>query len=72
MIPAEIYLERCDTLQVCLQGYDTPNLGNESGIHMGSIHEKKSEAKNLVLLYLYGKFVVSTETEDSTNILVDF
>jgi hypothetical protein len=26
---------------ICLEGYDTPNLGYESGIHMGSIHEKK-------------------------------
>jgi hypothetical protein len=27
-------------------------LGLESGAHMGRIHEKKTEAKNLVLLYL--------------------
>ncbi len=27
-------------------------LGYELGAHMGSIHEKKPEAKNLVLLYL--------------------
>jgi hypothetical protein len=28
-------------------------LEHESGAHMGLIHEKKPEAKNLVLLYLY-------------------
>jgi hypothetical protein len=27
-------------------------LGLESGAHMGLIHEKKTEAKNLILLYL--------------------
>jgi hypothetical protein len=32
---------------------------------MGLIHEKKSEAKNLVLLALQGKFLVSIETDDS-------
>jgi hypothetical protein len=35
---------------------------------MGSIHEKKSEAKNLVRLSLYCKFLVSIETDDSENI----
>jgi hypothetical protein len=35
---------------------------------MGSIREKKPEAKNLVLLSLKGKLLVSLETEDSKNI----
>jgi hypothetical protein len=42
------------------------NLGYESGIDMGLIHEKKSGAKNLVLLALQGKFLVSIETDDTT------
>jgi hypothetical protein len=32
---------------------------------MGSIHEKKSEAKNLMLLFLSGKFLVFIETDCS-------
>jgi hypothetical protein len=35
---------------------------------MWSILEKKSEAKNLMLLSLYGKFLVSIETDYSKNI----
>jgi hypothetical protein len=34
---------------------------------MGSIREKKLEAKNLVPLSFYGKFLVSIETDDSKN-----
>jgi hypothetical protein len=44
---------RFSASEICLERYDTPNLGYESGIHMGSIHEKKkSEGKILVLLSL--------------------
>jgi hypothetical protein len=32
---------RFSASEICLEGHDTPNLGYESGIHMGSIHEKK-------------------------------
>ncbi len=57
---------RFSASEIFLEGYDTSNLGYESGIHMGSNYEeKKSEAKNLVLLCLSGKCLVSIETGDS-------
>jgi hypothetical protein len=42
------------------------NLGYELGIRL--IHEKNQSFKNLVLLSLKGKFLVSTETDSSKNI----
>jgi hypothetical protein len=37
-------------------------------VESGQFMEKKSEAKNLMLLSLKGKFLLSRETEDSKNI----
>ncbi len=36
---------RFSASEICLEEYDTPNVGYESGIHMGSIYEKKIGGK---------------------------
>jgi hypothetical protein len=46
------------------------NLEYELGIRL--IHEKKSEVKNIMLLSLYGKFLVSRKTDSFKNIFGDF
>ena len=71
-IPQSQFFLKSATSSPQLGSFNSAIFGIFLAVESGQFMEKKSEAKNLMLLSLKGKFLLSRETEDSKIFLVDF